>query len=61
MKTKFKRVYWVDLPNPDVTGDDDSFKNVATFDKRKDAFEYLREHYGMPTRVASFFISWGQA
>lgn len=63
-KDKFKRVYcvyWVDLPNPDTTGDDDSFKNVATFSERKDAFAYLREKYGMPARVASFFISRGQA
>jgi hypothetical protein len=57
---KPKRVYWVDLPNPSATSDDDTFLNVRTFDRRKDAYNFLRKTFGMPTRVAGFFVSWGE-
>lgn len=60
MKTWTERtVYWVDLPDPNATDENSSYVNIATFERRRDAREFLCKRYGMPARIASFFITKG--
>ncbi len=50
------RVQWiVDLPNPLHL--DDAWLEVAVFDRRKDAVDFIVNKVGLPKKAAKYFIS----
>jgi hypothetical protein len=53
--------WWVDLPDVNLKepGNDNAYINVGTFDTRKEALKWLEDVHGMPSRIASFFITKG--
>ena len=49
------RVQWlVDLPNPHQL--DGEWVEVAAFDKRKDAINFVVDSIGLPRKAAKYFI-----
>jgi len=55
-----KKYYWVDLPNPNRTCDDDSWVNVKQYYSKGEAVTYLMENYGLRKTECSLFISEGE-
>lgn len=53
--------FWVDVPNPGRTSDDDSWVNVGEFTSRSEAEEFLSDRYGIEAEHASIFITEGEA
>jgi hypothetical protein len=54
-----KKTFWVDLPNPKRTDENDSWVSAGEFGTRREAQEFLFDNYGIPKHVANFFISVG--
>ena len=57
---KSKKIYWIDLPDPNSLTNDDPWINVGTFDKRKDAIKFLEDKYGIRKQFAKLFIAIGE-
>lgn len=59
---KFKKIWYVDVPNGAevVEKTDNSWVHLATFDRRKDAVQYVVDHVGVAKSEAKVFITEGQ-
>jgi hypothetical protein len=54
-----KRIYYVDIPRPHSTGEDDAWTNVATTGSKAKAQEYLLKRWGIKARDSALFITEG--
>jgi hypothetical protein len=56
MLIRKKKVFWIDLPDPQATKDDSAWIHVATFNTRRQAVKFLNNRYGIEEKYADLFI-----
>lgn len=56
-----KTIYYVDLPNPNKTSDDDAWVNYNIYFSKKAALKVLKDEWGIKEKEAKVFITKGEA
>lgn len=57
---KGKKIFYVDLPDPDSTEIDNSWVNITVCFSRKEAIRLLEDKWGIDKKYSELFISEGR-